>query len=248
LARLARYTVVSNEGAVVRYSEKNEITLHMRYMGVSRHLDRHQMEFFAVMLVRLCRQLSGLCLTPTRVRFVHRRKAVCSAFVDFFGSDVGFGAASDQMVFPGSIGEMPLASADPYLHDLVVKSLDEVLAQRGARRGSFRSGVENELVALLPHGRPRAEEIARRLGTSRRTFARRLAMEGVSFSEILEHLRCDLAKRHLADRDLSISEIAWLLGYQEVSAFTHAFKRWTGMTPRGARREHIHKPVVGAPI
>jgi AraC-like DNA-binding protein len=48
-------------------------------------------------------------------------------------------------------------------------------------------------------------------------------------------LRIDLAKRHLADKSLSISEIAWLLGYHEVSAFTHAFKRWTGKSPREIR-------------
>ena len=60
-------------------------------------------------------------------------------------------------------------------------------------------------------------------------------MEGVTFSEVLESLRSDLARRYLADESLSISQIAWLLGYQEVSAFTHAFKRWTGMTPREAR-------------
>jgi AraC-like DNA-binding protein len=48
-------------------------------------------------------------------------------------------------------------------------------------------------------------------------------------------LRSDLAKRYLADKDLSISEIAWLLGYQEVSAFTHACRRWTGQTPRAVR-------------
>jgi AraC-like DNA-binding protein len=52
---------------------------------------------------------------------------------------------------------------------------------------------------------------------------------------VLDELKFDLAKRYLRDLDLSISEIAWLLGYQEVSAFTHAFKRWSGTTPREAR-------------
>jgi AraC-like DNA-binding protein len=59
-------------------------------------------------------------------------------------------------------------------------------------------------------------------------------LEGLTFSGVLESLRSDLAERYLMD-DLSISQIAWLLGYQEVSAFTHAFKRWTGKTPREAR-------------
>jgi AraC-like DNA-binding protein len=244
LLRLCRYTTICNEGAAVHYAENDNVTLRMRYVGVSRHLDRHQMEFFATVLVRLCRQLSGIRLMPTRVRFVHRRRTVPAAFVGFFGSEVEFGAASDQVVFPGSIKKMPVTGADPYLQNLVITHLDEVLARRGVHRESFRSQVENEIVALLPHGRPRAEEVARRLGTSARTFARRLAMEGLSFSQLLEELRLDLAGRHLADKDLAISEIAWLLGYQEASAFTHAFKRWTGKTPQEARRANIRRSSI----
>jgi AraC-like DNA-binding protein len=94
-------------------------------------------------------------------------------------------------------------------------------------------------VPLLPHGRAQAAEIAVRLGVSQRTLARRLSAEGVTYSEVLEGLRADLAQRYLADDTLTISQIAWLLGYQEVSAFTHAFKRWTGMTPREARARTI---------
>jgi AraC-like DNA-binding protein len=78
-------------------------------------------------------------------------------------------------------------------------------------------------------------EIARRLGMSPRTLARRLAEEGLTFSTVLEGLRTALARRYLQDEDLPISKIAWLLGYGEVSAFTHAYKRWTGRTPREAR-------------
>jgi AraC-like DNA-binding protein len=96
------------------------------------------------------------------------------------------------------------------------------------------TNVENVIVQLLPHGKVRAGEIARRLVVSQRTFARRLSLEGLTFSEVLEGFKSDLAERYLADGDLSISQIAWLLGYQEVSALTHAFKRWTGKTPREA--------------
>jgi AraC-like DNA-binding protein len=246
--RLCRYTTICNEGASVHYAENDIVTLRMHYVGVSRHLDRHQMEFLAVILVRLCRQLSGIRLTPTRVGFAHRRGSVPPPFVEFLGSDVEFGAASDQIVFPGSVRKVPVTGADPYLQNLVIAHLEEVLSRRGVRRGSFRSNVENEIVGLLPHGRPRAEEVARRLGTSTRTFARRLAMEGLSFSQVLDELRLDLAKRHLAERALAISEIAWLLGYQEASAFTHAFKRWTGKTPQEARRASIRRSGIRTAI
>jgi len=99
----------------------------------------------------------------------------------------------------------------------------------------MRPGLENAIAPLLPHGQARASEVARRLGMSHRTLARRLSSEGLTFSGILDELKSDLAKRYLKEKHLAISEIAWLLGYREVSAFTHAFKRWTGRTPREVR-------------
>ena len=83
----------------------------------------------------------------------------------------------------------------------------------------------------------RVDEIARRLGMSTRTLARRVASEGLTFAGVLSELRADLAKRYLQEEALPISQIAWLLGYQEVSAFTHACRRWTGQTPRGVRSQ-----------
>jgi AraC-like DNA-binding protein len=97
------------------------------------------------------------------------------------------------------------------------------------------SDIENAIASLLPHGKASVDEVARKLGMSRRTLARRLASEGLTFRSVLNQLRFDLAQRHIKDSALSISQIAWLLGYQEVSALTHAFKRWTGSTPRGMR-------------
>jgi AraC-like DNA-binding protein len=70
---------------------------------------------------------------------------------------------------------------------------------------------------------------------SERTLARKLSDEGLNFTEILQELRRDLATRYLDDRKLHVSKIAWLLGFNEVSAFTHAFKRWTGKTPSEMR-------------
>ena len=104
-------------------------------------------------------------------------------------------------------------------------------------RGTLRASVENAMAPLLPHGQANAVEIARRIGMSQRTLVRRLSAEGLTFSDIAEELKADLARRYLRDGDLPISQIAWLLGYRDVSAFTHAFRRWTGMTPRQARAQ-----------
>ena len=101
--------------------------------------------------------------------------------------------------------------------------------------GGGLSRVENAISSLLPHGRVLVEGIARSLGMSERTLARKLSDEGLNFTQILQQLRRDLAVRYLDDRKLHVSKIAWLLGFHEVSAFTHAFKRWTGKTPSQTR-------------
>ncbi len=235
LQKLARYTTIANEGVSLKYLDGKNVGVTFHYVGISRHLDRHQIEFFMTWLIRLCRQLTGVQLMPVRVRFAHRRGALCPELTRFFGDAVKFSAAGDEVAFALATKNMPVVSADNYLNEFLTAYCEEALAQRSTRRYSFRSRVENAAVPLLPHGDAKLSKIASRLGLSQRSLARRLAMEGVNFSDVLESLKVDLARVYLADNDLSVSQVAWLLGYQEVSSLTHAFKRWTGMTPRQAR-------------
>jgi AraC-like DNA-binding protein len=236
LQRAARYSSIVNEGLSIEYLKEGDIRMVFGYVGVARHSDRHQIEFLMTALIRLCRQLTGLRLTPSRARITHRRSNQGhSELAAYFGRNITFGARADELTFAERIKDMTVTSADPYLNELLVANCEQALARRRTNRGAFRTAVENTIVPLLPHGKVRASQIASRLGVSQRTSARRLALEGVTFSEVLESLRGDLARQYLSDPGLSISRIAWLLGYQEVSAFTHAFKRWSGKTPREAR-------------
>ena len=235
LQRAQRYSVVANEGISVKYREGKDLAIIFDYVGVPRHSDRHQIEFWIATLVRICRQLTNQRLAPIRVKVAHRRSEDSSEFDKFLGCRAGFGADVDEVVFPETTKHMPVVSADPHLNELLTAYCEEALSRQRASRGVLQTRVENVIVPLLPHGEARAAEVARRVGMSQRTLARRLSSEGVTFAGVLENLRSDLAKRYLSDEDLSISEIAWLLGYREVSAFTHAFKRRSGMTPREMR-------------
>ena len=96
--------------------------------------------------------------------------------------------------------------------------------------------VANQLASLLPSGEARAAAVARQLGMSQRSLTRHLADEGKTFAEILEQLQRRLASRYLADDRMSVQQTAWLLGYSEVGAFNHAYKRWTGTAPGRTRR------------
>ena len=91
---------------------------------------------------------------------------------------------------------------------------------------------------LLSRGEATVRNVSQELGMSVRTFARRLNDAGSTFAEILDQLRSDLARKYLSDADLAPSQIAFLLGYSEVSAFSHAFKRWTGTSPGEWRTAH----------
>jgi AraC-like DNA-binding protein len=250
LQRGARYSSIVNEGLALKCLQGQDIQVLFEYVGVARHSDRHQIEFLMTALIRLCRQLTGLRLLPSRVRITHCRSSQGTAeLAAFFGDNITFEAGADEVTFVGEAKPLVVTSADPYLNELLVANCEQALAHRPSRRGAFRVAVENAIVPLLPHGKVRASEIAGRLGLSQRTSARRLASEGLTFSEVLVGLRRDLARRYLSDPTLSISHIAWLLGYQEVSAFTHAFKHWTGSTPREARaaltvRERDQSPMV----
>jgi AraC-like DNA-binding protein len=235
LRRLARYSSITNEGLRITCNERKDITIKFEYVGVSRLSDRHQIECFVVILLRLCRQLTGLSLSPTSVKLAHRRTELPAGIKRAFGCNVAFGSDVDEVVYPRLAESITTVNADPYLNSLLEKYCEEALSNRRVQSGTWRLRVENAIVPLLPHGQAKMGEISEKLGVSGRTLMRLLASEGCTFSEILNALRLDLARRYLQEQNLPISEIAWLLGFRELSAFHRAFKRWTGKTPTQAR-------------
>jgi len=236
LQRVARYSRIHNEAVHITYHHSKDVsTLTFEYVGVSRLSDRHQIEFFVTVILRICRQLCGRQLSPSSVRLKHRRTKLPAALRTFFGCDIDFGSRVDRIVYPKVVGSIPVVYSDPHLNLLMVGYCEDALSKRHTRSGGWQLRVENAIAPLLPHGLANVEEVAQRLALSPRTLARRLASEGITFAGILDNLRCDLAKRYLGEPDLPIAEIAWLLGYRESSAFNHAFKRWTGKTPKQVR-------------
>jgi hypothetical protein len=101
-------------------------------------------------------------------KLAHRRGGQYSEFTEFFGGNVEFGAAVNEIAFAPTIKNTPVVSGD----------------RRPTRRGSFRAGVENAIVSLLPHGDTKLPAVARRLGLSQRTLPRRLAAENLNFSDV----------------------------------------------------------------
>jgi AraC-like DNA-binding protein len=235
LDRAQRFTSIANAGLVLQCFETRSFTIDLRYAGVARHSDRQQMELFVTCLVRFCRESTDRRLNPIAVHLVHRRGDESSELEKFFGCRIEFGADRDQIIFDKEIKQLPLIAADPYLNEMLLDYCEQALAYRRSRESPLQITVENAITPLLPHGKARLGAVAETLGVSSRTLARRLAAEGLSFGEILVGLRSDLATHYLGDANLPISEIAWLVGFQGISAFSHGYKRWTGRNPKNMR-------------
>jgi AraC-like DNA-binding protein len=234
--RLARYSRINNEAIRITCCDRENITIRFEHLGVPRLSDRHQIEFFTLVLLRTCRQLTGSNLSPISIRIAHWRTKMPASIRLLFGCEIAFGSSVDEVVYAKTATSAPTVNPDPYLNTVLEEYCEEVLRNRRLRPGSWRLRVENAIAPLLPHGKAKIGEVAKRLGVGERTLGRLLAAEGSTFRATLESLRSSLAKRYLREQ-LPNSEIAWLLGYEEVTAFSHACKRWTGKTPRRARSE-----------
>ncbi|WP_336487035.1 AraC family transcriptional regulator [Methylobacterium nigriterrae] len=233
-----RYGAITNEGVASTCSRIGDVRVRLAYVGVARHADRHQAEFWMTGLVRIARQLTRRRLRPLGLSLIHPRCEASQRFEVFVGCPVTFEAARDELVLSAEPADEALAGADPYLHELLRGYCEEALRHRGRPSESLRTRVENAVAPLLPHGRPRVSAIAEALGMSQRTLSRRLADEGLNFGHILEEMRRDLAHHYLRDCRLPICRVAWLLGFQEVAAFSNAFRRWAGCSPTQMRESH----------
>jgi hypothetical protein len=200
LERLARYCSITNEGLRITCREWKNLSVKFEYMGVSRLGDRQQIECFVAILLRICRQLTGLSLSPTSVKLTHRRTELPTGIKKMFGSNVAFGSKVDEVIFSRLAKRIATVNADSYLNSLLVEYCEEALSNRSVRSGAWRLRVENAIVPLLPHGQANIREIARRLGVGTRTLMRLLASEGCTFREILDALRLDLAKSYLGEK------------------------------------------------
>jgi len=245
-----RYSTIMNDGVRLRLSLQGATEIALSYENVDRQSDRHQIEFWLVALIRICRAVTGNRLAPRLVKLQHSRPGTPPEFRAFLGCDVEFAADADVIQFPLSYSSLPITGADIHLHKLLLNYADEALGRTSTQRDTTRSRVEDLVTKLLPHGRANVSEIARRLGMSRRSLSRALSAEGTTFSVILDQLRAALAERYIREEELPISQVAWLLGYGEISSFTHAFARWTGVPPSQFRNQGgaaIGSPSVAEP-
>jgi AraC-like DNA-binding protein len=237
LEREARYAWTVDEGVRTICRRAPELTVEVKCPATEDCLRRHFMEFWMTCTLRKCRQFTGRELVPNYVGFVHHRESGRRQMETYFRCDLSFDAASDEIRFDQGAADLPFVNADPSLNQILIDYLEQATARRQFNPDSLQIRVERAISTRLPHGTVSMKNVGRDLGMSARTLARRLSEERLSFSAIVNELGRSLALRHLEDHKLSISQVAWLLGYTEPSSFVRAVRRWTGKSPSEVRRE-----------
>lgn len=159
------------------------------------------------------------------------RRLAPGVLEEIYGCPVRRDLSGFAMQVPQASLDLPVATADARLLEHLTAYGDILLARRNAGPRSVRDEVERLVLPRLSYGVPGIEEIAGDMGISPRTLSRRLERESSSYRAVLEDLRYSLARHYLADRNLPLAEIAFLLGFSDQSGFGTAFRRWAGMTP-----------------
>lgn len=185
-----------------------------------------------VVWVGLARHITRQPIVPRRVVAPVEIEAP-EAFAAYFGVAVTHGPGY-EVVFECEDAQRPILTTDASMWAHFEPVLEHRLAECDART-SMREHVRAALFELLPSGRTELGDVARALGASRRTVQRRLEGEGITYREVLDTTRAQLARHYLTRTQMTTAEIAFLIGYDDPNSLYPAFRAWTGTTPQAVR-------------
>lgn len=228
--RLVRYSRLVSDAATFRLDERQDgyrLVLEVP-IGQARPADEAIDAFLALQL-RTARALQeNRSLRPIHVALERPEPSPSTPFHDFFRAPIAFSATSNELEFSRFDLEVPLPAGNADL----ARRLDEVLGRYLTRLDSAQLGsrVRAVLVGQLSQGEPGEDTVARALGMSTRTLQRRLAEQGTSFHTILDETRRELGCAYLVE-GWSVTDSAFALGFSDISSFSRAFRRWTGVPP-----------------
>lgn len=177
---------------------------------------------------RIVAELCGPAWKPQYVQFAYRRPSNIEPYRRLFRVPVRFDAEISGLIFASRHLSLPIKGADPFLHQLLSKALDE----EARSKMSLGEQLREVLQQMLLGGSYSTDDVCSMFGLNERTLRRRLAAEGLQLHKLVQQTRFELAEQLLAYTDLSVAGIAGTLGYKDPNAFTRAFGSWVGISPQ----------------
>ncbi|MBN2387180.1 MAG: AraC family transcriptional regulator [Anaerolineales bacterium] len=232
MEKLSRYHGLVTDLVQVHIRHQGELT---GYAGVLRiddpHIDRQISEAVICRLFMTLKGLSEGRIPASQVHFRHPRPGRVGEHRRIFNCPIRFEQARDELLIRREDLETSILLAHPRVLSRLEAVAGELLDELN-RPGSLSEQVSQSIgKTLLQGGKPGLQAVAAELAIGPRQLQNRLKAEGTTYQVLLDRVRKELALRYLREPGTSLSEIAFLLGYSDQSAFNHAFKRWTGLTP-----------------
>jgi AraC-like DNA-binding protein len=233
----SRYLYVFSQSNAVRLDIAEQQAVCSYTVSVLQpDLVRQDAEFSIGFIVRKLLDLGGRRVRPSLVEFRHSRLPGRREHEKVFGCDVVFERAANRVHFQRDVLDYPVLSADLGLLEALRFYLEDRLVTRSEEE-DFVAKIQHLVTTSLAHGLPTVEQMAKRMGISGRSMQRRLAERNMVFSDLIESICEPIALDYVRNTRYSFTDIALMVGYSDLSAFSRAFKRWTGHTPSEMREE-----------
>lgn len=194
-------------------------------------LHRHHAEYILSLITSVLLQLTENKIRIIQVSFEHSQPEDTSEHQRIFQSLLIFGQAESSLVFKGDCLELPVLMANPELLETLEQYAQKLLNRLYAQDIWVNKVKKRIGKILLRAEKPRVEAIAKDLALSTRNLQSKLKEEGTTYQKLLDKVRKELALDYLKNPDMTLYDIAFLLGFSDQSAFNHAFRRWTGSYP-----------------
>lgn len=233
--RAERYGKVLTSVATYELRRENGKLFMMLHRSGERRLGlRLSNEQTIVAMTQISREVSEQHFCPEAVFFRHSSPGDIAAHEDFFGCPIRYESDRDALLVAPESLDVPNRLGDESVSRFFDSHLDKELSEL-AQEPQLATRVRARVSQALSQGVPTISDVASSFGMSGRTLQRRLGDDGFTFQDIVDAARRELAERLLRLSDYSLAEVAFLTGFSEQSAFTRAFKRWAGQTPRSFR-------------
>jgi AraC-like DNA-binding protein len=201
----------------------------------------HKPEFYCIqdmertlaLAVQRTRQFVNDDIRMKKIGVAHSPPAHATEYEQVFGCPVEFNQAVCSITFESRFLQFSPKQKNPFVRSALQRYAEAINTRLFKRKVGDK--VKNIVLEMLPHGQADIDHVAQKLHMSRQTLYRKLKKEGLVFQELVEEIRQEKALDIIKDKTLSLSEIAFVLGFSELSAFSRAFKRWTGKSPKQYR-------------
>ncbi len=245
LTTLIRYSRLVHDAYDIRLEEDGTQARYTVRFDCQPPMPRQLLEFIlSSWVLRVRRGIDGECRVR-ELQLPHAPPGDLSEHRRILGVPLRFGAPCAAVVFDRAMLDAPSKHFEPELNAVLARQAEDMLAARADvhdGQPELLARLRRQLSAALPQGNATIGEIARRLGMSGRSLQRRLQEHGASFADVVDVTRRQLALEHLVSDDRTLCEVAFLTGFSDASAFTRAFRRWTGETPGAYRLRSARAP------